>query len=536
MAVVLDRIQDGDWFGYPLVRVVGTIVGVPSDEGKVIVRVSATNGEEWHSEWEIYRSCFKGLIPLKNGKNRCIFSCEVKRKESLLEKQQKEQIEKELNDTSPRKNKIKEQESTDGEDEEHTKGKEKETAGTSEDNLNICKEIELHYRPNLGKRIGRRPHFVRMVYLLSSDDEGDYQAPPDTPNSLSDAIQRLKFAALLMQSFCADSMMVNSSQLKIVSQPFPVLFSFFSFSSQDQGFGRRTFRLELDEDSTPKIWVFRSSLSRREIYALGDDWKDQGACWSHFNTELEDMPQRRNSIDCVIMSMTRQFWIFPHPPTTERDKEKIGKDGIQKEGSVLEKETESEKETARESGSENESENEKEDCIKKNENENAAAHTPVAENENESKRKEKENKGVEEETEGSKKNEMGEKEVEQFSDYHYWRVPVLLSEEDLDEADLLLSDSWNERSKPAREKALRAHTAMGGGHLGLFGSGCLHTWATGLDDIIRCWSDERDLSAMCDSEGNPLMEDSCHRKSMWANFATTLGATMHEVGEWCCCL
>ena len=534
MAVVLDRIQDGDWFGYPLVRVVGTIVGVPSDEGKVIVRVSATNGEEWHSEWEIYRSCFKGLIPLKNGKNRCIFSCEVKRKESLLEKQQKEQIEKELNDTSPRKNKIKEQESTDGEDEEHTKGKEKETAGTSEDNLNICKEIELHYRPNLGKRIGRRPHFVRMVYLLSSDDEGDYQAPPDTPNSLSDAIQRLKFAALLMQSFCADSMMVNS-QLKNVSQSFFFLRSLFlfPFSFQDQGFGRRTFRLELDEDGTPKVWVFRSSLSRQEIYALGDNWKDQGACWSHFNTELEDMPQRRNSIDCVIMSMTRQFWILPHPPTTERDEEKIGKDDIQNEGSVLEKEMESENKTLRES----ESENEKEDSIKKNENENAAAPTPLAENENESKRNEKGNEEVEKETEGSKKNENeDEKKVEQFSDYLYRRAPALLSEEEMDEADLLLSDSWkederSERSKLAKEKALRAHTAMGGGHLGLFGSGCLHTWATGLDDIIRCWSDERDLSVMCDSEGNPLMEDSCHRKSMWANFATTLGASMHEVGE-----
>ncbi|WXH31908.1 hypothetical protein WA016_05887 [Myxococcus stipitatus] len=77
---------------------------------------------------------------------------------------------------------------------------------------------------------------------------------------------------------------------------------------------------------------------------------------------------------------------------------------------------------------------------------------------------------------------------------------------------------------PVRKKVL-AHTALGGGRLGLFGSGGLHTWAQSLDEVAARFLDERRI----DTE--VLLDDSAFRGTHWANYATGLGATMHELGH-----
>ncbi len=70
-----------------------------------------------------------------------------------------------------------------------------------------------------------------------------------------------------------------------------------------------------------------------------------------------------------------------------------------------------------------------------------------------------------------------------------------------------------------------AHTALGGGRLGLFGSGALHTWAQSLDEVVTRFNDGR----MIDT--TQLFDDSAFRGTHWANYATGIGATLHELGH-----
>ncbi|HPD45934.1 MAG TPA: hypothetical protein P5279_01055 [Anaerohalosphaeraceae bacterium] len=70
-----------------------------------------------------------------------------------------------------------------------------------------------------------------------------------------------------------------------------------------------------------------------------------------------------------------------------------------------------------------------------------------------------------------------------------------------------------------------AHTALGGGSLALFGSGGLHAWPATVEEIPECFSDERSVADF------GLLDDSAFRKTFWANFATGLGACLHELGH-----
>ncbi|MBE0536687.1 MAG: hypothetical protein IH624_13555 [Phycisphaerae bacterium] len=70
-----------------------------------------------------------------------------------------------------------------------------------------------------------------------------------------------------------------------------------------------------------------------------------------------------------------------------------------------------------------------------------------------------------------------------------------------------------------------AHTALGGGSLALFGSGGLHAWPQTVADIPGCFTDQRHMSDY------GLLDDSAFRKTFWANFATGLGACLHELGH-----
>ncbi|XP_068678882.1 uncharacterized protein [Montipora foliosa] len=74
-------------------------------------------------------------------------------------------------------------------------------------------------------------------------------------------------------------------------------------------------------------------------------------------------------------------------------------------------------------------------------------------------------------------------------------------------------------------KYVKAHTALGGGYFALFGTGGLHTWASSIDELVACFTDTRHINKL------ELFDDSGGRGTYWANYATGLGASMHELGH-----
>lgn len=74
-------------------------------------------------------------------------------------------------------------------------------------------------------------------------------------------------------------------------------------------------------------------------------------------------------------------------------------------------------------------------------------------------------------------------------------------------------------------KYIKAHTALGGSHLALFGTGGLHTWASSIEELVACFTDGRMIDKL------QLFDDSGGRGTYWANYATGLGASIHELGH-----
>ncbi len=74
-------------------------------------------------------------------------------------------------------------------------------------------------------------------------------------------------------------------------------------------------------------------------------------------------------------------------------------------------------------------------------------------------------------------------------------------------------------------KTVGGHTALGGGRLALFGSSSLHTWPENLAQVPERTQDTSVI------DGTSLFDDSAGRKRAWANYATGLGATLHELGH-----
>jgi hypothetical protein len=70
-----------------------------------------------------------------------------------------------------------------------------------------------------------------------------------------------------------------------------------------------------------------------------------------------------------------------------------------------------------------------------------------------------------------------------------------------------------------------AHAALGGGDLAIFGSTGLHTWARSLDEVVARFSDARVV------DPSLLHDDSAGRARFWSNYATGLGAALHEIGH-----
>ncbi|XP_067144270.1 uncharacterized protein [Centruroides vittatus] len=74
-------------------------------------------------------------------------------------------------------------------------------------------------------------------------------------------------------------------------------------------------------------------------------------------------------------------------------------------------------------------------------------------------------------------------------------------------------------------KLTRGYVALGGGGLALFGTGCLHTWAASLQEIVQRFTDQRVV------DRKKYLDDSGNRKRYWACYSTGIGATLHELGH-----
>lgn len=80
------------------------------------------------------------------------------------------------------------------------------------------------------------------------------------------------------------------------------------------------------------------------------------------------------------------------------------------------------------------------------------------------------------------------------------------------------------RKDPATGK-MQAHTALGGGALGLFGSASVFSWPESIAQVQPAFLDERSYDT------SRVHDDSVGRSVRWGLASTTLGATLHEMGH-----
>jgi hypothetical protein len=104
-------------------------------------------------------------------------------------------------------------------------------------------------------------------------------------------------------------------------------------------------------------------------------------------------------------------------------------------------------------------------------------------------------------------------EINQFIDFRH-RDPV---------AKNMVLASFT-RKDPATGKML-AHTALGGGALGLFGSASVFSWPESIAEVQPAFLDERGYDTL------RVHDDSVGRSVYWGLASTTLGATLHEMGH-----
>jgi len=80
------------------------------------------------------------------------------------------------------------------------------------------------------------------------------------------------------------------------------------------------------------------------------------------------------------------------------------------------------------------------------------------------------------------------------------------------------------RFDPATRRAM-AHTALGGGHVALFGGGDLFTWPDSLAGVQPAFMNAERV------DHTKFFSDSVGRHTFWANASTTMGAALHELGH-----
>jgi len=72
---------------------------------------------------------------------------------------------------------------------------------------------------------------------------------------------------------------------------------------------------------------------------------------------------------------------------------------------------------------------------------------------------------------------------------------------------------------------MKAHTALGGGNLGLFGSASVFSWPRTIPDAVSVFHDATRV------DPTRVHDDSVGRSTNWGLASTTIGATLHEMGH-----
>ncbi len=87
---------------------------------------------------------------------------------------------------------------------------------------------------------------MRPVYIICSGSDGKFQAPAEVDNSIESALQRIAFNARIHQTFTGENLNLH-------------------------GFGRRSFRLEEDEEGNVKVSLFQSKLTVEKAHTMTGD-------------------------------------------------------------------------------------------------------------------------------------------------------------------------------------------------------------------------------------------------------------------------
>ncbi len=128
--------------------------------------------------------------------------------------------------------------------------------------------IGLVYSPDTNSRR------VRPLYIEAADSDGTFDAAPGERNDRASALSRISTAVWMLQAFTAET-------------------------QYEQGFGRRTFRLELDAAGRPVVETFRSQLTLQQSRAMSP-----GELWGYLYGELAAVPGRDAIIDLGMVQMT----------------------------------------------------------------------------------------------------------------------------------------------------------------------------------------------------------------------------------------
>ncbi|RHY04332.1 hypothetical protein DYB25_005314 [Aphanomyces astaci] len=101
------------------------------------------------------------------------------------------------------------------------------------------------------------------------------------------------------------------------------------------------------------------------------------------------------------------------------------------------------------------------------------------------------------------------------------RAQGFISNDNLGKHIVLLGSSTYD----AALTAPKGHTALGGGVVGVFGTCGLHTWASHVGNVMQSFLDTTRIDPAI------LWDDSAGRGTYAANYATGLGAVLHELGH-----
>lgn len=130
-------------------------------------------------------------------------------------------------------------------------------------------ELNLTFKPQTN------PHYVRLIWMTDQSGETDFAVPDDTVTQ--DYANRLRTAALLMQTFTAERM-------------------------KDLGYGPRTFALERDDKGEVVVHTWKGDRDKQDYYAQADN----NRWWQHVRRWINEEHPDPMAKNVVLAAYTRK--------------------------------------------------------------------------------------------------------------------------------------------------------------------------------------------------------------------------------------